>query len=733
MQKIPILLFTPIILVFLSGCERKETIHFSQSGDGIVWFNNAEIQLRFDRQMYCKVFRGKDLSLNDAKAEDLSAKPSHFITIDDEDITSFEIDYDRIECVQITTNFGEGKRLILKGKAAGPKNCTIEKTLTVEMYEAYPNAAISYASYKNSGSTELLINSIYSNYYLLDATLAEAAEEPHEFWSFHGPANHYGEDYVLPLSAGFFQENYMGRKRQFTDNGPPRGTFGGGVPVVDLWTKNAGLGIALVEPLPKLVYMPVEVQTDQKVKVYIRRDFNISLLPGESHQTLKSAVITHTLDYFDCLHTFSQLMDDQGVHMKEPSEASYEPVWCGWGYGFNFTSDDILQTLPKVKELGIPWVVIDDRWYDYSGDWHVRSDLWPGGDEQMIALVDTLHQLGFKAKLWWEPPTVQGKIELKGIKATMNMPGTSDLYKEHPEWLIMDEDGNFPREDRRNYQLCPGLPEVQDYMRQLTVRFISEWGFDGFKYDAFHTVPPCYNPAHNHKRPEESHEELPQMFQTIYETAKSIKPECVIENCHCGTTQDFFQAAWTDQPVVSDPGSSWQVRHRTKLFKALMGSDAPAYSDHIDCSGRGDENYIQTLSERLASAFGTGGVPGTKFTWPEIGDSERFLLTGDKESLYKKWFSMYNRMMLSKGDYLNLYDIAYDKPESHVIRKADTFYYAFYAESWNGDITLRGLEKRHYSVFDYVNQVELGKIKGPEAHIHVDFNDYLLLECTLQQ
>lgn len=60
--------------------------------------------------------------------------------------------------------------------------------------------------------------------------------------------------------------------------------------------------------------------------------------------------------------------------------------------------------------------------------------------------------------------------------------------------------------------------------------------------------------------------------------------------------------------------------------------------------------------------------------------------------------------MLSRGEYLgDLYDIGFDRPESHAIRKDGQMYYAFYARHWNGPVELRGLESRDYHVVDYVN------------------------------
>ena len=65
--------------------------------------------------------------------------------------------------------------------------------------------------------------------------------------------------------------------------------------------------------------------------------------------------------------------------------------------------------------------------------------------------------------------------------------------------------------------------------------------------------------------------------------------------------------------------------------------------------------------------------------------------------------------MLSKEEYKGgLYDIGYDKPETHVIAKGDTLFYAFYDEKWIGEIALRGLdEATSYVALDYFNNEEI--------------------------
>ena len=108
--------------------------------------------------------------------------------------------------------------------------------------------------------------------------------------------------------------------------------------------------------------------------------------------------------------------------------------------------------------------------------------------------------------------------------------------------------------------------------------------------------------------------------------------------------------------------------------------------------------------------LGVGGIPGTMFV-PREEDNVEFLrvkypcyLSPERKEHYKKWFDLYNMYQLSKGEYLNLYDIAYDLPETHVVKKDGTLYYAFYAPEWNGNIEFRGLEDKEYSIIDYVKR-----------------------------
>ena len=76
-----------------------------------------------------------------------------------------------------------------------------------------------------------------------------------------------------------------------------------------------------------------------------------------------------------------------------------------------------------------------------------------------------------------------------------------------------------------------------------------------------------------------------------------------------------------------------------------------------------------------------------------------------------------------------LYDIGFDRPETHVVRKDGSLYYAFFAPQWSGKITLRGLSGQAYRVTDYVDGKDLGTVRGPAATLDVQFEKYLLLQA----
>ena len=582
------------------------------------------------------------------------------------------------------------------------ENSLLAKELTVTFPADFPAMAVYKVSYKNISDSAITISGWANHHYQIDEK--KVAGDSIAFWSYQSGSYENRPDWVLPLTPGFEQKNYLGMNAS---------DYGGGTPVVDVWRRDAGLAVGHVELNPKLVSLPVQLDSSgQSASVAVRYENKRLLKPGETLTTFSTFVSVHQGDYFTSLQNFSRYMRSRGIAFREAPASAYEPVWCAWGYEREFKVQDVLNTLPKVKEMGYKWAVLDDGWQTAEGDWYLNPKKFPRGAKDMRALVDKIHSYGLKAKLWWAPLAVD--------------PGT-DLYNKHPELLLINKQGK-PQDISwwDSYYLCPAYPPTIEYTKKLVRTFLKDWGFDGLKIDGQHlnAAPPCYNPAHKHKRPDESVEQMPEFFKAIYETALSIKPDAVVEICPCGTAYSFYTMPYMNQPVSSDPTSSWQIRLKGKTFKALMGPRTAYYGDHVELSdGRSD----------FASTIGIGGVPGSKFTWPvgvhintESGDVS---LTPAKEKEWKKWNRIYLEHNLAQGEYLGgLYDIGFDRPETHVIRKDGMMYFAFYAKKYKGEVEIRGLPGQGtFTVTDYVNGKDLGKIQGNHPRLAVDFEGSLLL------
>jgi alpha-galactosidase len=563
----------------------------------------------------------------------------------------------------------------------------------------------------NAGPDTISFDGIAAPLLFLDKA-AFPVKQP--IWTLQGAAMQWGQDFAFPLGEGFSRDNFLGHLQD---------AEGGGIPLTYFWNQEIGLALMHVEPSPKDWYMPVVSDGDGiKAAFEVRR--RIELQPGERLCSLPVVLSVHTGDFFEPLTLYRELLAAQGVRSPDPIPASFEPAWCSWGYEFDIRPEEMTGVLPVLARLGIRWLTLDDRWFDAYGDWKPRHDTFPNGVRDMRRMNDAIHQAGAFCTIWWYPLCVED-----GHGAWDSHPyGMARLFEEHPDWVILDADGSVARNNRHLAMLCPALPAVRDHVAELTRRFIADWGFDGHKLDNIYTIPACHNPSHHHARPEESTEAMAEAYRVIFETTRLLRPDSVTQICPCGTPITHHLLPYTDQTVTADPTSSAQIRQRIKFYKALAGPHVAVFADHVELSNGGVD---------FASEIGAGGVPGTKFVWPEDPDVKRRLkedwsLTPEKEALWQKWFGLYNLHRPAAGEYLNQYDLAFDRPEAHAIRKGERLYYAFYTEKptdrFAGRVVLRGLGPRHYRLLDYVNDRDLGTAEGPhDVSLEVAFEGSLLL------
>ena len=746
-----------MFLLRISGCNRKSekqgkeetpaqisAVTVQTEADGIhVQTSAAEFVLTKSGYLKSSLKQdGREVTLDDPEGETGTRLTTGHQNIDD---IAFDLDSARISEAQGKLG-GLGKHVEVSG--TGKSNPNLKQTMALEVYDDFPAVALLSVSLRNDGDKEISLENVSLQEHRLNASLVDRAAAAHEMWSFFGSSLKWGKDDVLPIPAKFEQQNPFGVP---VDTNDDSGRVGGGIPVVAFWTRTMGEAIGHIETLPLVISIPVSTTNDGRVSAAVNVPANTVLKRGETYSTPRTFVAVYQGDYYEPLSMWSNAVEREGLARPTNNDENYAVSWCGWGYESDVTPAQMIATIPKLKEFGIHWATLDDRWFDNYGDWQPRTDNFAGNS--IRKMVSDFHAQNIKVQLWWLPLAVEdGKFGYGGHRYVV-----SDVLKQHPDWIILDKSGESARITRNLATLCPAVPEVQAYYKQLTERFIHDWDFDGHKLDNIYATPPCYNPAHHHKSPMDSVYAMGEVYKIIFQTTRALKADSVTQSCPCGTPPSLAWFRYMDQAVTADPVGSVQVRRRMKMYKGLLGPRAAVYGDHVELtriSGTGDNE--QDVGSDFASTLGTGGVLGTKFTWPEYGPKlKNVYLNSEKEPHWRKWIDLYNQKMLSKGNFLDLYVYGYDVPEGYAIEKDGNMFYAFYVDNkddkfapagkpshagrpakginigeWKGQVELRGLQARQYRVVDYVNDKDYGTVSGPHARLHAEFNGSLLLQAT---
>ena len=697
-------------------------VEVSPGGPVVLTTSAAEFQVRPDGYVQAFLLKdGQKLSLEEPRKG--ATSDSDYVVSGGKEI-HFTLDFQQAKILEAVGKMGVGKRVEIPAGPLGPAGTGLQRMLALEVYDNFPNILLTTVEYKNTGTGDLTIDKSVDQRHRMSATLADAKTQPWEMWSFHGASYDWGKDDVIKLTKTFSQPNIMGEM--------VKGGYGGGIPVVAFWTHQVGEAVGHVETLPIPSSIPTRVEGDGRVNSEVEFPANVTLKPGDTYSTPRSFVSVYAGDFYEPLRMWSSVLQKEGWELTKPSSEAYNVSWCGWGYEFNVTPAQMLGTVPKLKEMGIKWATLDDRWFDTYGDWNPRHETFPG--DSIKKMNDDFHKDGIFSQVWWLPLGVEdGEGRWESHKYVV-----SKVVKEHPDWLILDKNGKHARITRNLAAMCPAVPEVRAYHKALTEKFIRDWGFDGSKLDNIYSMPACYNPAHHHKSPQDSVNAMADIYKEIFQTSRAIKPLSVTQSCPCGTPPSLAWLPFMDQAVTADPVGGVQVRRRIKMYKALLGPESAVYGDHVELSemDRVGNNWTEHGND-FASTIGAGGVVGTKFVWPDPGPKYKAVnLTPAKEEHWKKWIGLYNQKMLSKGEFKDLYTYGYDTPEGYAIAKEGKMYYAFFAPStaeWKGDVELRGLKPGQYHVAEYGDGKDLGSITAAgdgTAKLSSAFRDHLLIEAT---
>ncbi len=143
-------------------------------------------------------------------------------------------------------------------------------------------------------------------------------------------------------------------------------------------------------------------------------------------------------------------------------------VWCSWYSLYENISEPVmLATLQGLSDMAYEVFQLDDGWQQDVGDWQPNAK-FPSG---MDTLASAIRANGKRPGLWLAPFIVKE---------------SAALYREHPDWLLRDEQGT-PVSAGHNwnvpiYALDTTHPEVQAWLEE-TMRTVLAWGYDYLKLD----------------------------------------------------------------------------------------------------------------------------------------------------------------------------------------------------------------------------------------------------------
>jgi Melibiase len=650
-------------------------------GPRLVGVGDTSITLEFDDQLHSRV------ALDGERVTQFDAGES--LLLGDTTIDAFSYRGHQTRKTRHSRH-GEGVTVTIQGDSEE----RVRKTVELTTYRRLSGMTVMSVTYTNLSSRPLDVAGWRNGAH-------ELLEKPGGFYTFSGSTHEDRRDWVQPLTDDFVQENSLGMDAS---------DYGGGTPLATVWRQGAGLSVGHVEPKARILRMPVR-KSERGASIAIEGDTPRTLMPGQRLTTDTTFLTAHPRDHFVPLQRYRDYMGDIGLRAPRVPESAFAPVWCAWGYERNFTVEQVLGTLPKVRDVGFKWAGLDDGWQTNEGDWDINLEKFPRGEADMRAFTRNIRDAGLLPRLWWAPLAADPE---------------SNLFKEHPDMLLLDRDGNKQEVTWWDaYTLCPAYQPTVDYFVGQARTFIRDWGYEGLKIDGQHlnAVAPCYNPAHRHARPEESTEGLARFWKAVHDAAHEANRNAVVELCPCGTAFAFHNLPYVDQYPSSDPRSSYQVRTKGKSMKALMGPGSSYAGDHVELSDGGND---------FASSYGVGAVLSTKFTYPSDPPGTRpgreKVLTPEKEALWRKWVDLYEKNMLPTGEYRGeLYDVGFDKPEAHVVAKNSTLHYAFYADQWDGDVELRGLGGGRYRLTDPFTGTFLGTVDAKHNTVKLTFEKFQLV------
>ena len=299
---------------------------------------------------------------------------------------------------------------------------------------------------------------------------------------------------------------------------------------------------------------------------------------------------------------------------------------------FDFNGETILQLAKDAAELGIDMVVMDDGWFGRRNDDNGALGDWQVNEQKLGCtlgeLIRKINDIGIKFGIWIEPEMISED---------------SDLYREHPDWIIQIP-GRKPVRGRNQLVLDFSRQEVREYIFKQICSVLDQGNTEYIKWDMNRSISDIYSSAGVQGKV--AYDYVLGVYDFL-EKLTAKYPEILIEGCSGGGGRfDAGMLYYTPQIWCSDNTDALdrlRIQYGTSFFYPMstIGAHVSAVPNHQ--TGR-------DISLRTRGVVAMTGAFGYELSIARLCAEEKDEIR-EQVRQYKKY-----EELIRMGDYYRLSD-----------------------------------------------------------------------------